>query len=148
MELALRADRCDDMCGDRFTPANRVHTFVGLSFQVNLFLRYAERSGQHLAHFREMGTELGPFKNHDRIHMLNAKMLLVEKAPRVLEKLQAVRVLPPRIAVRKVRADITESRRAEQRIAKSVSHDIAVRMTDRAFVKRNLDAANNQLAPV
>ena len=54
--------------------------------------------------------------------------------------------LPFRIGIREMRADVAEARRAEQRVAKRVAQHIAIGMAHRAFVERNFDSADHQLA--
>src|SRR6266567_6306206 len=73
-------------------------------------------------------------------------MLLVQQLLGVLQKEQAVCALPLRIRIRKMRADISQARRAQQRVAERVRQHVAVRMPDGTFVKRQLDASDDKLA--
>src|SRR5690348_1020010 len=57
---------------------------------------------------------------------------------------QAVRAFPLRIGVWKMRADIAESRCAQQRIAKRMREHVAIRMSYRSFVKGQFDAADDE----
>jgi hypothetical protein len=59
----------------------------------------------------------------------------------MLQKTQAMRIFPAWIRIRKMRANITEARRAQERIADCVRQRVSVRVTDRPFFKRDLNAA-------
>ena len=45
-----------------------------------------------------------------------------------------------------MRADVAESRGAEQRVAKRVGYNVAIGMADGAFVEWDFDAADDELA--
>src|SRR5580704_7753784 len=78
--------------------------------------------------------------------MLDHKMFFVEQFSRMFQEEQAVRTLPFRIGVGKVRANVAQPGSAEQRITESMRQNVAVGVSDRSFVKRECDPANNQLA--
>src|SRR5205807_10401063 len=79
--------------------------------------------------------------------MLDRKVFLREQLLGVLQKEQAVRAFPFRIAVREMCADVAESRRAEQSVAERVGEHVAVGMADGPLVERQLDAADHELSP-
>jgi hypothetical protein len=58
---------------------------------------------------------------------------------------QAVRALPSRIRVGKVRANVAQPGSAEQRVTESVRQNVAVGVSDRSFVKWEFHPANDQL---
>jgi len=47
-----------------------------------------------------------------------------------------------------MRADVSQTRRAQQRVAECVGHDVAVGMSHGALVERDFDAADDELAPL
>src|SRR5258708_22640449 len=73
-------------------------------------------------------------------------MLLIQQLLGVFQKEQAVCALPLRIRIRKMRADISQACRAQQRVAQRMRQHVAVRMPDGTFVKRQLDASDYELA--
>src|SRR6266852_9096833 len=50
--------RRDNLRGNSFTAANRIHAFIGLRFKMYLLYGYSERFGQRLPHSRKMGAQL------------------------------------------------------------------------------------------
>src|SRR2546429_4908060 len=135
------------MGGDGFAAANGVHAFVGFGFEVDLFGGNAKSFGKRLAHLRKVRAELWFFGEDHRGDMLDRKFFLREQLWGVLQKEQAVRAFPFRIAVREMWADVAESRRAEQSVAERVGEHVAVGMADGPLVERQLDAADHELSP-
>src|SRR5690242_3535174 len=107
----------------------------------------AESARKRFAHFREVRAELWFLSDDNRVDVFDREMLFVEQFSRVFQKEQTVRAFPLRIGIRKMRSNIAESRRAEQRIAHRMRQHIAVRVSDRPFVKRQLDTADDESAP-
>ena len=142
----MRCQGGDHVCGDGFTAADGVNAFVGLSFEVDFFGGDTQRAGQSFAHFREMRAELRFFGDDYGIDVLDGKVAFVEQFFGVLEKIQAIRTLPFRISVRKMRADIAETRRTQKRVTDSVRERVSIRMSDRPFFERDFYAAKNKLA--
>src|SRR5712664_2736481 len=79
--------------------------------------------------------------------MFDREMLFVEKFARVLKKQKAVRTLPLGVGIGEMRADVSQTRRAQKCIAERMGHYVAVGMSDGAFVERDFDAADDELAP-
>lgn len=65
----------------------------------------------------------------------------------MLEKTETLRILPLRIGVRKMRADIAEACSTQKRVTNGVCQRISIRVPDRAFFERDLNSAKNKLAP-
>src|SRR6266850_580951 len=137
----------NNVCGNSFTPANRIHAFIGLRLEVNLLRRYAKRSGQRFPHFWKIRPQLRLLEDHHRVHVFDREFLLFKKLLGMFEEQQAVGALPLRIAIRKMRADISEPRRTKQRIAKRMRQHVAVRVPHRPLVERQLHPANDKLSP-
>src|SRR5437773_2180408 len=93
-----------------------------------------------------MRAELGFFGDDDCIDVLDLQRAFVQKFAGVFEKKQAVGAFPLGIGVRKMRTDVAESRRAKQRVAESVSEDVAIRVADGSFVERKRNTADDERA--
>src|SRR5260370_38459376 len=95
-----------------------------------------------------MRTQLWPLTDDNRVEMRDAKPPLVKQFARVLEEKQARSAFPLRIRVRKMRADVAEPGSSQQRVAQGVAQDVAIGMSDRAFVERHMDPAEDQVSPL
>src|SRR5712692_10341111 len=95
-----------------------------------------------------MWSELRLFGDHDGIDPLNRKMLFIEQSSCMFQKEQAARALPFRIRVRKMRADVAQSRRTQQRIAHRVRQHVTIRMPHRPLVKPYFDSADDERPPL
>ncbi len=73
------------------------------------------------------------WRSHERAHLA--------------QQLAAVDALVACVAVRKVLADVAEGRGAQERIADRMQEDIRVAMAQEALLVRDLDAADDELAP-
>src|SRR5215469_8026504 len=93
-----------------------------------------------------MRAQLGTLENHDGVYVLDGEMLFIKQLAGVLKEQKAVRALPLGIGVGKMHADIAEAGRSKQRVTERVRHDVAVGMPHRSFVKRNLNAADDELS--
>src|SRR5579859_1421833 len=94
-----------------------------------------------------MRPELRLFGDDHGIYVLDGKLFIREQLFGVLQKEEAVRAFPLRVGVGKMRADVAEPCRTQQRIAKRVSEHVTVGMTHRALIKRQLDSADDELSP-
>ena len=94
-----------------------------------------------------MRPELWFFEDNDGIHVLDLKFLFVEQLSCVLQENQTVRAFPFRIRVRKMSTNIADPRCAKKRVAQCVCQDVAVGMPNRSFIERNINPADDQLAP-
>src|SRR5882762_6416039 len=101
--------------------------------------------GEGFAHFGEMRAELWAFQNDDSVDMFNGEVFFVEKFARVLQEEKAICALPLGIGIGKMRADVSQTRRAQQRVAECVGHYVAVGMSHGALVERDFDAADDEL---
>ena len=70
-----------------------------------------------------------------------------EQAHHVLQKFGAVGVLPPRVLVAEVLADVAHGGSAEQGVHHGVKHGVRVAVTRQALIVRNLHAAQQQRPP-
>jgi hypothetical protein len=130
--------------GNRLAPPYRVNAFIRLGLQMNAVRRDTKSLRQCLAHFRKVRPQLRSLEDHYRIDMLNRKFLFAKQSRRMLQELHAVSAFPLWIGIRKMRANITQPRRAEKRVAKRMRHNIPVRMSRRPFVKKHFESTDNQ----
>jgi len=105
----------------------------------------AERFGEDFAHFGKVRAEFGTLENDDGVNVFDDETLGVEESAGVLEKDETVGAFPLGIGVGEMRADVAEARGTEQGVAKSVSEDVAIGMTNRTFVEGDLDTADDEL---
>jgi hypothetical protein len=129
--------------GNRFAAADSVNAFIGLGFERNLIDGNAESTGESFAHFREMRPQLRFFQNNYGIDILDDKILPAKQLSCVFQEEQAIRALSFRIRIRKQLADIAETSRSKQRVAQGVGENVAVRMSNRPFIERNLKPADD-----
>src|SRR5260221_14739965 len=94
-----------------------------------------------------MRAEFWAFQDDNGVHVFDGEMFFVEKFTGVFKKLQAVRALPLGIGVREMCADVAKPSGAQQRVAERVRDYIAIGMAYGAFVERDFDAADDELAP-
>src|SRR5208283_371699 len=96
--------------------------------------------------FRKMRSEFWPLQNYHRIDIFDREVFRLQQSAGVLEENQAVRTLPLRVAIRKVRANIAKSCRAKKRVTQCVGEHVSIGMADRTLVERHFDPADHQLA--
>src|SRR5208283_1551636 len=138
----LECQRSDHVAADGFAPADSVHALVGFSLQVDFLCGYAERFSQRFTHFRKMRSEFWPLQNYHRIDIFDREVFRLQQSAGVLEENQAVRTLPLRVAIRKVRANIAKSCRAKKRVTQCVGEHVSIGMADRTLVERHFDPAD------
>ncbi len=126
-------------------PISPVPSFV-FAFRLICSAAIPRAFRQRNAHRGEMRAQLGAFADDHRIQMIHTHAPLVEQPPRVFEKDQARHALPLRVGIWKVRSDVSEPCGAQQRVAKGMAEHVAVGMAHGAFIERNVDSANHQLA--
>jgi hypothetical protein len=88
-----------------------------------------------------MQSEFWSLCDYDGVEVHDPQALLGEQTSHMLQKTQAMRIFPPWIRIRKMRANITETRRAQERIADCVRQRVPVGVAHRPFFKRDLNAA-------
>src|SRR5258706_9075366 len=93
-----------------------------------------------------MRAELWLFGDDHCVQMRYMELFFSEKFARMFQKSQAGDVFPLRIGVRKMCADVAESRGAEQRVANCVGQRVAVGVSHWAFVKWHFDSAEDEFA--
>src|SRR5260370_21669782 len=93
-----------------------------------------------------MRAQLRFFGDEDRSHVRYAELAFSQQMADALQKSQARHILPFRIGIREMRADVAQASRAEQRVANRVCQRIAVGVSHGSFVERNFDAAEYKFA--
>ena len=92
------------------------------------------------------GPSFGFLGDDDGINVRNAKLAFGEQFASALQKSQARHILPLRIGVRKMGADVAQPGGAEQSVADGMRQRVAVGMAHGPLVKRDLNAAKDQFA--
>jgi hypothetical protein len=129
--------------GNRLTAPYRINALIRLGLQMNPACRDTKSLRQCLAHLRKMWPQFRSFEDHYRIDMLNRKFLFAQQPRCMLQKSHAVSAFPLCIGIRKMRANITQPRRAKKRVTKRMRHNIPVRMSRRPLIKRHFEPADN-----
>ena len=78
----------------------------------------------------------------------NAIALISQHLDYPREKLQTRYSRPAPISIGKVRADVAQRSRPQQRVADGMGQHIRIRMTEQALLERNLDSAKHKLPPL
>ena len=105
----MRSQRSNHVRRNRFPAPYRVHAFIRLRLEVNFLGRHAQRAGQRFAHLEKMRTELGFFRDHHGVDVLDREILFGQQLFCMLQKNQAVRAFPFRIRVRKMREALAKA---------------------------------------
>jgi hypothetical protein len=132
---------------DRLTSAHRVHAFVGLPFHADLRRVAAERARNVAANRLVMRRKLRLLGNDDDIDVDDRVARLAHNGRRTTQQLDAVRVLPRRIGVREVTADIASTGSAQHRIRDRVTDHVAVGMRLQPFFEWNAHPAKDERPP-
>lgn len=130
-----------------FAATHSVHAFTAFGLYAHLRWLDAKRAGNLFSHQRNVPHEFRAFDANGRIHIGNGATPLIQQAFDIAKKKQAFRVPPLGTRVRKMLADVAERRRAQECITDCVTEGIAIGMTDGAFIERNFDSSQNELAP-
>ncbi len=104
-----------------------------------------QRLSEIFFHARNEASEHGTFKPDRRIDIQDPVPALVQKLPDTAKKQEARSVAPSGRGIGKVAAEITQGRPAQERVTNRVGQRVAVRMTDRAFRKRDPHTPEDQL---
>src|ERR1700674_1721572 len=91
-----------------------------------------------------MRTKFRPLSNDDGVEVGNAQAVLGQQSAHAPQKLETVGVLPFRIGIGEMAADIPQSRGSEKRVTDSVRQNISIGVADGAFFERHFDASEDQ----
>ena len=101
-----------------------------------------------LAHGLDVRRELRRLGNDRDIHIADPPTRGFEPTAHPAQQIQAVGVLPARVAVRKMPPDIAVRRRAQQRIGQGMRHDIGIRVAGQPLRMGHNNPAQHKRAPV
>ena len=142
----VNADGGDCVGGYGFAATDGVYAFIRFGFETDVFAGNLQNADERGADCRKMRAEFGPLANHDHVNVHHAHVAACEQRASVFDELQACRAFPFRVGIRKMRADIAKTTRTKDRIAKSVTEHITIRMSHGAFVERNFDSCEDQFS--
>ena len=132
------------MRGDGFAPADGIDAFVGLRLDAHAIDGHDERVRQSIANGGEMRRELRTLENDGRVDAGDAPAAAADDLDGAAEQVEPRRVLPLRIGIGKMLADVPGARRAEQRVGERVTEDVAVGMAERTALERQRDAGQDE----
>ena len=132
------------MCGYRFASAHGVNPFVGLALDAHPAGVNPQCIGEPQLYRVAMRANLRPLEDDDNVHVLDGESSSADEASDFMQQLDARCVLPPRIGIRIMLPDIAGARRAQNGIRDRVTHNVSVRMSERAALGGDIDAAEYQ----
>ena len=133
-----RAQQRDGVRRDRLAAADGVDALVGLALDADAIDRRcrAPRPATRASRRREPRI-FGRSRITVTSTLPTSKPRAATSRAAAREQIEARRVLPARIGVRKVPADVAEAGRAENRVGDGVADDVGVGMPERAALGRN-----------
>ena len=96
------------------------------------------------AHGRDVRRELRRLRDDRGIDVADLVAARVDQRRNVAQEHAAVGALPPRVGVRKVRTDVAQRERAQQRVADRVQQHVGVGMPGEPARMRDRDAAQHE----
>src|SRR5579862_8345487 len=142
-----RSQECDRLRGDSLAAAHGVNALVGFRLHADTIDANAEHTRERLTDGVDMSAELRRLEHHRDVDVPDFEALPGGHPHRPAQQVEAARVLPLRIGIGKVAADIAETRRAEHRVSGRVTDNIRVRVSQGAALRRNRDATEHERAP-
>src|SRR3954451_11337808 len=99
-----------------FAAADRIHPLVGLSLDADAGWVDGERPGHCRSHRVDVIPDLWRLEEHGGVDVADLVTALPDERRRPGQQIEAGRVLPARIAIWKMTADVSQSDRAEHRV--------------------------------
>src|SRR5262249_32275156 len=124
--------------GNAFAASGEAELLAGGRLDADAIDRDAGDLGDALAHGVAMRTDLRGLAHDGEIEVDDAAAALRHALDRELQETVRGGTLPPRIARRKVRADVAVGERAENRVDQRMQPDVGVRVTGDAALVRDL----------
>src|SRR5690554_4275947 len=125
-----------------FSLAHKAQLFGGGGLDGKLVRTYIHKATKHLLHLWNVGVDFGLLETDGGVQITHFITLAAQQRQGFLQEYFAVDALELRIGVGKMKANVPKVGGAQQGVAQGVNEYVAVRMTNRTLVKRNLNAAN------
>src|SRR5688572_24674258 len=132
---------------DPLFPADEAQLLRGLRLDVDGIGIDTEVGGQVGAHRRDMRGHARRLSDDGGVHVDDVQVALAEQLPYRIQELAAGDVLVARVGVRKVRTDVAQAGRTQERIAHRMYQHIRVGVPREPLLEGDLHAADNELAP-
>ena len=127
--------------------AHVVHALVRLALDADGRHGHAKKPGEAFADRADPAGESRTFADDGGVHVDDAVAGGRDLRHCGGEQFRGIGVLPLRVAVGEVRADVAERRRAEERIYQGMDQRVGVGMAGEAVLPGELDAAEDEPAP-
>ena len=95
-------------------------------------------------HRVDMIADLRRLEDDGHVDVADLEPAVVHQRDDATQQIEAVRVLPPRIGVGKMAADVAEAGGAENRVGQRVADDVGVGVAERAALGRDGHTAQHQ----
>src|SRR4051812_14061148 len=145
-KLADPLDRGGRHTGDSFAAAHEAESFVRPELDADLTAVETGGCGQLLAHPVAVGTQSRRLAHDRGVDRADRVATLGELVADDGQQLDTARILPLRLGVREVVADVSERGGAEQRVHDRVRDDVGVRVAGQPSVRQDGHATEHQLA--
>ena len=129
---------------DAETGADVVHLLVRLALDRDASAADAHDRRKTLADQLDVRSETRAFADDRRVDIADRIARAADLLDDRLQQLRRIGVLPARVRVGKVRADVAEGRRAEERVDDRVDQHVRVTVSLEPRLARELDAAEDK----
>ena len=116
------------MCGNRFPATDGIDPFVGLALDADARGVDAQDRRERRAHRIDVRLDLRRLEDDGHVDVADFVAMLADQRDGAGQEIKTGRVLPARIVIRKVAADVALAGGAEDGVGDSVTDDVRVRM--------------------
>ena len=127
--------------------ADEAHPLAGRRLHVHGVLGHAERAGERRRDRRPVRQQLRALQQHGGVDVADGQAGRRERRDDVAQQPERVGVLPLRLGVGEVRADVAQACGAEQRVDHRVREHVGVGVAGEPLLVGHLDAAEDQPPP-
>src|SRR5262245_58937149 len=139
-----RTDQRDCVRGNRLSSSDGVDAFVGLALDAHARAIDLQHARGDRRHRFDVTADLRLLEHDGDCDVADLESLRGDHLDGAREQVDARRVLPARIAVREMTADVALTDGAENRIGHRMAHDVGIGMPERADVRRDRHAAEDE----
>src|SRR5437762_10964067 len=132
---------------DSLAPADRVEAFICLCFDTDTTDFSPEDLRNPLPHGNNIRTKFRRFECHGGVEVYYLKAALTGQPHDARKKVEAIRIFPLRILIRKVDAEIAFAQSAENSIGNRMRQSIGVRVSFGAAFRHDMHAPEDKRSP-